>query len=144
LFIFILEFARVEDSNPQPTVLETVALPTELHPFTKKQWMPRPLFRACISKLLEDFSYLTGTDGTTTFANSEAETFFHGDRLDQINRDGGVVTRHYHVYTFRWVDLTSNVRGTEVELRTIVAKEWRVTATFFFGLSTYTSALNLV
>jgi hypothetical protein len=50
--------------------------------------------------LVEDFCNLTGANGTATFTNSEAKTFFHGDRDRSVHRDGDVITRHYHVYTF--------------------------------------------
>ena len=70
-------------SNPQPAVLETATLPIELCPCIKV----KPAFTGltfvmhCLTgKLLFDnLSYLTCTNGTTTFANSETETFFHSD-----------------------------------------------------------------
>ena len=33
---------------------------------------------------------MAGTYGTSTFADSEFQTFFHGDRLDQGNGQAGV------------------------------------------------------
>ena len=35
------------------------------------------------SKSLKDFSNDTGTDSTTTFTDSEAQAFFHRDRVNQ-------------------------------------------------------------
>src|SRR5690606_6250594 len=34
------EWQGVQDSNPQPTVLETVALPVELTPYARPFWQP--------------------------------------------------------------------------------------------------------
>lgn len=43
-----------------------------------------------------------------------------------------VITRHYHLHVLRKEDLTGNVCGSEVELRTVFVKEWCVTTTLFF------------
>src|SRR5699024_7865157 len=86
-----------------------------------------------LSVLVEDLSNLTGTYRTSTFADSEAKTLAQSDRLQQFNRDGEVVARHYHLYAFGQRDLTRYVRGTNVELRTVFVVERRVTTTFFLG-----------
>ena len=47
--------------------------------------------------LLEDLDDRAGADGATTFADSEAEALFHGDRLDQVDRHLGGVSWHDHL-----------------------------------------------
>ena len=83
-------------------------------------------------KLCNDFSHLTSTNGTATFADRETQTFFHRDRRNQVYSDRNVITRHYHFYAVWEENLTRYVCSTEIELRTVFVKEWRVTATFFF------------
>src|SRR5690606_34026065 len=73
----------------------------------------------------------TGADGAAAFTDSKAQLLFHGDRNDQrhVNRD--IVARHHHFRAFRQRHDARHVRRTEVELRTVVGEEWRVTATLF-------------
>src|SRR5574343_661189 len=80
--------------------------------------------------LLDDLGDDAGADGTTAFADSEAQAFFHGDRSDQLDGHRDVVARHDHFGTFRQGDSTSHVGRTEVELRTVVVEERGVTTTF--------------
>ena len=62
----------------------------------------------------------------------ETQTLFHRDRSDQLNRDRGIVTRHNHLGALFQGNRAGHVGRTEVELRTIVVEERRVTATLFF------------
>src|SRR5690606_17142564 len=82
-------------------------------------------------RLLDDLGDDAGADGTAAFADREAQAFFHGDRGDQLDGDRHVVARHDHLGAFRQRDRTGHVRGTEVELRTVVIEERRVTTAFF-------------
>ena len=75
----------------------------------------------------------TGTNGTATFTNREAQAIFHCDRSDQGNTHLDVVTRHNHFHTFRQFARTGYVGGTEVELRTVALEERSVTTAFIFG-----------
>ena len=95
------------DLNPQPTVLETATLPIELPSYTsltvtapdKKgggELAPRSRFE---SLGLKDFGYASGTDGAATFADREAQTFFHRDRLLEFNVHRHVVAGHDHFHT---------------------------------------------
>ena len=70
------------DSNPRPSVLETDALPTELHSYG-------PLIRAAeglnrqrpfLYSLLHDFGNDAGADGSAALADGEAQALVHGDR----------------------------------------------------------------
>src|SRR5690606_17318317 len=83
--------------------------------------------------LLEDLGHHAGADGTATFADREAQAFFHRDRSDQLHRHLHVVTRHHHFDAFRQVTRTGHVGGTEVELRTVTIEERGVTATFILA-----------
>src|SRR5690554_8055383 len=83
--------------------------------------------------LLEYLDYLAGADGAATFTDSEAEALFHGDRLDELNRHLGGVARHDHLGALRQRDDAGDVRGAEVELRTVVRVERVVTATLILG-----------
>ena len=72
---------------------------------------------------VDEFGNLTGTYGTTTLTDSEAQTLRASYRVDQLNGDLQVVARHYHLSSFRQSDLTGNIHSTDVELRTIVVVE---------------------
>src|ERR1700754_1830923 len=82
-FMFNRWQARRE-SNPQPAVLETAALPIEL--------------LACVEQLLQDLGDDTGADGLATLADGEAQALFHRDRADQLHRHLDVVPGHDHLH----------------------------------------------
>src|SRR5690554_1092328 len=118
------------ESNPQPAVLETAALPIELLACTETTQRNK---QRVTRRLLDDLGDHAGTNGTAAFTNREAQTIFHGDRSDQGNSHFHVVTRHYHLNTFRQFARTGHVSGPEVELRTVALEERSMTTTFFFG-----------
>src|SRR6476620_4176325 len=110
------------ESNPQPSVLETDALPIELYPCS--------YLKKC---LLDDLRDDARADGATAFTDGEAQAFFHGDRGDQLDGDRHVVARHDHFLVLRQLDRAGHVRRAEVELGAIVVEERRVTAAFILG-----------
>src|ERR1700679_3900216 len=151
------------DSNPRPTVLETAALPTELHSCAGVRAVPLRgpspcdlknqvlLFyrsqlshsltlsfvilslskdegRGVLSSLFDDRGDDAGSDGTATFADGEAQLLFHRDGDDQLDFDRHVVARHHHLGAFRKLHDAGHVRRAEIELRTVVGEERRVTA----------------
>src|SRR5690606_23379493 len=77
---------------------------------------------------LDDLRDATGADGAATLADREAEALVHGDRLDQLDGHLGVVTGHDHLGALGEGNNARHVRGTEVELRTVVVEERRVAA----------------
>src|SRR5918911_3006667 len=79
--------------------------------------------------LLEDLGDATGADGAATLTDGEPQALLHGDRLDQLDRHLGVVARHDHLGAGRQGHDARDVRGPEVELRTVVVEEGRVTTT---------------
>src|SRR5574343_694001 len=91
----------------------------------------RPDFQK--EQLLDDLGNDAGADGTTAFTDGEAQTFFHGDRGDQLHRHGDGVARHDHFGAFRQLDGAGHVGRTEVELRTIAVEERGVTTAFVLG-----------
>ena len=80
-----------------------------------------------------DLGNNAGTNGSAAFTDSETKTFFDSDRGDQLNVHNNVVARHAHFGAFRKSDDTGNVSRSEIELRTIVVEERRMTATFVLG-----------
>src|SRR5262249_13138199 len=85
------------------------------------------------AQLLDDRSDDAGADGAATLADREAKLLLHRNRHDQVHFHGDVVARHHHLGAFRQVHDTGHVGGAEVELRTVVGEERRVTAALFLG-----------
>ena len=83
------------------------------------------------SLIVDDFCDLTRTYRTTTLADSETQTSVQSHSVDKLNSDLNVITRHYHFYALRQMNLTGAVHCTEVELRTILVSERSVTSTLF-------------
>src|SRR5215203_6326137 len=83
--------------------------------------------------LLGDLRDPTGADGAAALADGEAQALLHGDRLDERHRHLGVVTRHHHLAALGEGHDAGHVRGPEVELRTVVVEERRVTAALLLG-----------
>src|SRR3546814_15370936 len=77
--------------------------------------------------LLQDLGDDAGTDGASAFADGEAQALVHRDRLDQVHHHRDVVARHHHLGAFRKLQRPRHVRRAEVELRTVVREERRVT-----------------
>src|ERR1700759_2300984 len=84
-------------------------------------------------ELLDDLGAPAGADGTATLPDREPQTLVHGDGLDQLHVDVGVVTGHHHLGALRQRHHTGHVGGAEVELRTVVVEERRVPAALVLG-----------
>src|SRR6185369_4092122 len=89
---------------------------------------PDPESRGWRPILLRDVRDNPCADGAAAFADREAETRVHGDRGDQLHAQIHVVARHHHLGALGKHDLAGDVGRPEVELRTIVGEERRVTA----------------
>ena len=95
----------MRESNPQPPVLETGALPIELLAYCFKANMGEEFSNSrvritpakagnhqnekgqasyLITNLFDDLGNNAGTNGTATFTDREAQTVFHRDRADQF------------------------------------------------------------
>ena len=73
-----------------------------------------------------------------TLADSKLKTGLHSDWVDKLATNGDVVTRHSHlnlaaVCIGELIDVTGDIGGAEVELRTITGEERCVTAAFVLG-----------
>src|SRR5437762_1753567 len=79
--------------------------------------------------LLVDLGDDAGADGAAALADREAQALVHRDRLDQLDRHPRIVPRHHHLGAVRQRHHTRDVGRPEVELRTVVGEERRVTAT---------------
>src|SRR3954466_6182041 len=79
--------------------------------------------------LLDYLGHHPGADGPAAFADSEAKTLVHGDRLDQLDRHLDVVARHDHLGPLGEVRDAGHVGGAEIELRPVAVEERGVTAT---------------
>src|SRR3977135_1099678 len=79
---------------------------------------------------LHDLRHDAGTDGTVAFTDRKARPLFERDRLVECDRELGVVARHHHLDVVSELDGAGDVGGAEVELRTIVPEEGRVTPAF--------------
>src|SRR5688572_8340329 len=82
------------------------------------------------TRLLENIRDRTGADGAAALADCEAKPLLHGDRVDQIDGQRGVVSRHDHLGALVESGGPGDVGRPEVELRTIAVEERRVTAAF--------------
>src|SRR5438270_2991997 len=91
---------------------------------------PEPESRGWRPILLRDLGHNPCADRTTAFADREAQARVHGDRGDQLDAQVHVVARHHHFGALGENHLTGDVGRPEVELRTIIGEERRVTAAF--------------
>src|ERR1700691_296041 len=83
------------------------------------------------SGLFQDLGDDARSNGATAFTDSEAKLLFHRDRHNQLDFDGNVVARHHHFSAFRQLHDSRHVSRAEIELRTVVAEERRMTTAFF-------------
>src|SRR5437870_5307128 len=95
-------------------------------------WPRMPLLFAIALRLL-DLDDPTGAHGAPALADSEAQAFLHGDRIDEFDRHLGVVAGHDHLSPAREVDAAGDVGRTEVELRPVVVEERRVPPALLLG-----------
>ncbi len=82
--------------------------------------------------LFQNFSHLAGTNCSAAFADSKTKSNIDSNRIDKINCNCNIITRHNHFCSFRKSDLTSNIKCPYVELRTVFIMEWSMASAFFF------------
>src|SRR5256885_15950719 len=83
--------------------------------------LKRPSF--CLCQNLADRSC---AHRASTFADSEPQTFFHGDGRNQLNDQRHVVSGHHHLRAARQLGHAGHIRRPEIELWTIALEEWRM------------------
>src|SRR5215831_7483329 len=88
---------------------------------------------AAAACLLQDLGDPARADRPATLADGEQQALFHCDRLDELHRHLGAVTRQHHLRALRQVDHAGHVGGTEVELRPVVVEERRVPPALVLG-----------
>ena len=91
-------------------------------------WLQRTMHEgngAALSKrkLLDDLGDDAGADGTTTFTDGEAQTFFHGDRAISLTVIWTLSPGMTISVPSGSDDRAGHVGGAEVELRTVVVEE---------------------
>jgi len=84
--------------------------------------------------LFRDFTNYAGADCAATFADRKAKFFFHRDWHDKLDVNVNIIARHNHFSTFVKRHNASHISCTEVELRTVVVKERRMTMLSFASL----------
>src|SRR3989344_8270864 len=72
----------------------------------------------------------TSTNSLASLSNRKSLFLFKGDRSYKLYLKCNGIARHYHFHTFLKGNLTCYVRCTDVKLRLVSCKEWRMTATF--------------
>src|SRR5688572_23574684 len=90
-------------------------------------------YRVSGSLLLENFRYDAGANRAATLSDSEAKSFVHRDRRDELDRHLNVVAWHHHLHPLWQLYTSSHVGRTEVELGAVALEERRVTSTLFLG-----------
>ena len=121
---------RFHSNPPSATAISgqsgSVAVSTALSQATKKAAPGRSGLRLAAGArdtprvgLLGDFGNHARANGTTAFADREAQTVFHRDGGDQLHVELQVVARHNHFSAFWQLNGTGDVCGPEVELWTV-------------------------
>src|SRR5690606_27387481 len=119
--------------GPRPSLILTSILLDDLGPGGSGSSRRSLKSRGEERRLLDDFRHDAGADSAAAFADGEAQLLFHRDRRDQLDVQLGVVARHDHFHAFLQAHDAGHVRRAEVELRTVVREERRVTAAFFLA-----------
>src|SRR6266581_6603801 len=100
------------ESNPQPSVLETDALPVEL--------------LACVPPSLNNLRDDARADGLAALADGKPQALLHRNRRNQAHYHLHVVPRHHHLGPRGQLAAARHVRGPKVELRPVPREERRV------------------
>ena len=122
-----------QDSNPHRRFWRPLNYPCSIPLNRVGPGRDRPFYLCSKSGLLvEQIGDRAGTDGTSTFTDSETQTLVQSHRVDELDSDFHVVARHHDLNASGEFDLARDIEGTDEELRTVVVLERRVTATLVF------------
>ena len=72
-----------------------------------------------LTYLFDDLGDDASADCAAAFTDSEAETFFAGDRGDQFALEFSAIAGHDHFFTFAELNNASHVGGSEIELGSV-------------------------
>src|SRR5713226_7291346 len=100
------------ESNPQPSVLETDALPVEL--------------LACVPPSLNNLRDHACADGLAALADGKPQALLHRNGRNQAHHHLHVVPRHHHLGALGQLAAAGHIGGPEVKLRPVPGKERRV------------------
>src|SRR5262245_33901168 len=99
-------------------------------PCDRARWAPAeasPRGVGCSSSL-DDLRDPSGPNGPATLADGEPQALLHGDRGDEVDLHRRVVAGQDHLHALGQLDAPRDVRGAEVELRTVALEERGVPA----------------
>ena len=82
------------------------------------------------SRLLQNLGNNAGTDRSAAFTDSETETFFNSDGLNNDNFHVDIIAGHNHFNALGKLDSARNVGGSDEELRSVMIEECSMTALF--------------
>src|SRR6267143_2669779 len=105
------------ESNPQPSVLETDALPVEL--------------LACVPPSLNNLRDDARADGLAALADGKPQALLHRNGRNQAHHHLHIVPRHHHLGARRQLAAAGHIGGPEVKMRPIPREERRVPPAFF-------------
>src|SRR6185437_14536026 len=103
-----------------PLGLSGFAGPRDTIPITNFSSFISSVGRLPRDGLLDDLRDDAGADGSSAFADGEAQLLFHRNGHDQLDLDRHVVARHHHLGALGKLDDPGHVGGAEVELRAVV------------------------
>src|SRR5690349_21206858 len=83
----------------------------------------------CAALLVENLGDNAGAYGQTTLADSELGTFFERHRIDELDFEVHVVTRHNHFDARGQLNGAGDVHRADVELRAVAGEERLMAAT---------------
>src|SRR5205085_4123043 len=135
IFCVSITYYRLQRASPKGGKPNT-AIPEPCGPgngLELELWASRPNLptRAAAGPiLLRDLGDNPCADGPAAFADREAQALVHRDRSDELDAKLNVVAGHDHLGAFRKDHFARHVGRAEVELRTVVGEERRVTAAF--------------
>src|SRR3990172_9094020 len=99
-----------------------------------------PLFNLLTSNvLLNNLSYNPCTHSLTTLADGKPQSLSHRYRRYQITFHRYIISRHNHLYSFRQLHYSRNIRCPEIKLRTVAIEKRRMTTTLLLGQYIYLS-----
>src|SRR5439155_19106101 len=81
----------------------------------------------------EHLRYHARADGVPAFTDREPESIFECDRSPERDFEIDVITRDDHLAALGQLHVAGDVRGPDIELRSVAVEERRVSATFLLG-----------
>ena len=96
--------------------------PPEAATVLREGTQPAPSRKKTSLSLCNDFRNDTGTDCSAALTDSKTKSLLDSDRRDELNGHIDVVAGAAHLNTVGKLNNTGNVGGSEIELRSVAAK----------------------